>query len=203
MKAEFVYRPRAALSLLVAVSAIAAIALVATQGAAPQPLQGECRGTLILERVTVVQDTDPNEFWSRIDQWTYHIYSWQNGVLASAQNYKYSGDTGYSRDSNTTGDGDNVVVSGLLVGNAGEPVTLKFELWSKEKDPKNNLRGAYPADQRNNKNPFEETRPARLCEPGDERFSHQVVVPLRRADSALAEQDGTLEFEWLWQLETP
>jgi hypothetical protein len=124
-------------------------------------------------------------------------------VLAKAQNYAYAGDTGYSRDVDTTGDGDNVLVSGLLVGNAGEPVTLKFELWSKEKDPSNNRRGAYPSDIRGNKNPFLETRPARICEPGDQSFSLVVGVPLKRADPTLAEQDGALQFDWLWRLETP
>jgi hypothetical protein len=202
MKAQFLDRPRTTLSLLAAVSLIAIAALSSAQGAAPQPLQGECLGTLILERVEVVSDTDPNEFWSRIDQWTYHIYSFQNGKLAKAQNYAYAGDTGYSRDWNTTGDGDNVLVSGLLVGSAGAPVTLKFELWSKEKDPSNNRRGAYPADTRNNQNPFLDTR-SRLCEPGDQSFYLDVEVPFQRADPTLAEQNGILRFYWLWRLETP
>lgn len=203
MKARFFDRPRTTLSLLLALSLMAVAALSSAQGAAPQPLQGECRGTLILERVTVVSDTDPNEFWSRIDQWTYHIYSFQNGKLAKAQNYAYAGDTGYSLEGNTTGDGDNVLVSGLLVGNAGEPVTLKFELWSKEKDPSNNRRGAFPADTRNNRNPFLSPPLTRPCEPGDQNLSHEVEVPFQRADATLAEQNGVLKFDWLWRLETP
>ena len=203
MKARFLDRWRTTLSLGLALSLMAAAALSSAQGAVLQPLQGECRGTLILERVDVVSDTDPNEFWTKIDQWTYHIYSYQNGKLAKAQNYAYAGDTGYSRDVNTTGDGDNVLVSGLLVGNAGEPVTLKFELWSKEKDASNNRRGAFPSDTRNNKNPFRYTAEPRLCEPGDQSFSLDVDVPFQRADATLAEQQGTLRFYWLWRLETP
>ena len=202
MKARFLDGSRTIILLVLALSLIAAVALPSARGGVSRPLQGECLGTLILEKVDVVSDTDPNEFWTRIDQWTYHIYSFQNGKLAKAQNYAYAGDTGYSRTENTTGDGDNVLVSGLLVGSAGEPVTLKFELWSKEKDPSNNRRGAFPADTRNNKNPFLDTR-QRPCEPGDESFSHDVLVPLQRADETLAEQDGILRFYWLWRLETP
>jgi hypothetical protein len=195
-------RRRTRLSLLIALS-LGALTIVssAAQPAASRSQQQQCFGTLILERVTVLNDTDPNSAWSRVDQWTYHIYSWQNGVLASAQNYKFAGDTGYSRDSNTSGDGDNIVANALAVGNLGETVTLKLELWTKEKDPRTNARGAFPADQRGNANPFLLQPPrSRTCEPGDDRFSVVVDIPRNTQNPELAETDGTFEFHWLWRL---
>lgn len=192
------------LATLFGLALAGALALAAARPAASQSVQAECRGTLILERVAVRSDTDPNPPWTRADQWTYHIYSWQNGVLASAQNYKYVGDTGYVLESGTSGDGDNVVASALLVGNAGEPVVLRLELWSKEKDPANKPRGVPPADQRNNKNPFLLTREPRTCVAGDERFSTVVDVPASPSPpDPSTEHDGALQFDWLWRLETP
>jgi len=46
-----------------------------------------------------------------------------------------TGGTGAARDVNTA------IEDGILVGNAGEPVTLKLELWAKEKDPRDRPRG--------------------------------------------------------------
>jgi hypothetical protein len=161
----------------------------------------DCFATLILERVDILQDTDPNAVWPRVDQWTYHIY-WMrpNGKLvARVQQWVFAGDTGYSRDWDTTADGDNIAASDVPIGHLGESVTLKLELWTKEKDPQNNRRGAWPADARNNKNPLLFTR-SWVCERGEDRFSVIIDIPRSTADPQLAETDGKVEYHWLFRV---
>jgi hypothetical protein len=189
------------LSIVLALTFAGVTALSAAEPAASVAEQEDCLVTLILEQVDVLQDTDPNAAWPRVDQWTYHIY-WkrQNGtVLAKAQNYQFAGDTGYSRTTNTSGDGDNIVANAIPAGTVGAPLTLKLELWTKEKDPKTNRRGAFPPDARNNQNPFLDER-TWTCVPGaEDRFSVTVDVPRSTADAQLAETDGSVAYHWLWR----
>lgn len=173
----------------------AALAALPSAPATTQP----CRGILVLETVTVLSDTDPDDRWPVPDRWTYHIYSKQNGILVGTGVQAFQGNTGKTIH-------PNLVVSNKIVGNVGDPVTLWLEQWAKERDPRSGNQGIPPADIRGNKNPFHwERETPRICEPGDERFTTVVDVPAKPGvevplDSA-SEHDGRLQFDWLWRFE--
>jgi hypothetical protein len=176
-------------SLSIVVVALAGLAVLPSAQTATTQI---CRGTLILETITIVSDTDVDADWPIPDRWTYHIYSRQNEKLVATGVQYFRGDTGKVVE-------PNLVVSNRRVGNVGDPVTLELEQWSKEKDPQDGIYGIFPADQRNNQNPFEwERETPRTCIPGDERFTTAFDVPARPGD-APSEHDGFLEYGWLWR----
>jgi hypothetical protein len=163
-------------------------ALPAAQPAAPTAQ--ECRGTIILESVHIISDTDPNPPWTTIDQWTYHIYAWQNRELASYQDYALAGDTGYSEEVNRT------LQQSVPLGAPGDTVKLKLELWTKEKDPRKRPRGVPPADRGRI-----ETSRTETCAPGEFRFSVFNDVLAQPGPPGPDEHDGRFEFRWKWVLE--
>jgi hypothetical protein len=150
----------------------------------------ECRGTLVLESFHIISDTDPNPPWTKIDQWTYHIYAWQNDVLTGYQDYAISGETGYSEQVNLT------LQQSVPLGAPGDTVRLKIELWTKEKDPRRGDRGVYPRDRGQIVTTRTET-----CAPGEFRFSIFNDVFAQPAPPGPDEHDGRVEFRWKWVLE--
>ena len=161
---------------------------VLSAGQPASPAQ-ECRGTLVLESFSILNDTDPNPPWTFNDQWTYHVYAWQNGTIASFQDFNVAGDAGHFEDVNVT-------IQSIPLGAPGDPVRLKLELWTKEKDPKDRPRGVPPSDQGRITTTRTET-----CEPAEFRFSTFNDVLARPTPPGPDEHDGRVEFLWRWTLE--
>jgi hypothetical protein len=179
----------ARLSVVVLLSLVVGLtALPAAQPAVPSAQ--ECRGTLVLESWAVISDTDPNPPWTQPDKWTYHIYAWQNGTIASYQDYHVQGDTGYVQVVNRT-------IQSIPLGAPGDPVTLKLELWTKEKDPSTRPWGVHPADRGRIVVP----KRTETCAPGEFRFSVFNDVPAQPAPPGPNEHNGRVEFRWKWTLE--
>jgi hypothetical protein len=176
-------------SFAVAFALLVALTLLpAAQPAAPAAQ--ECRGTLVLESFAILTDTDPNPPWTPIDQWTYHIYSWQNRNLKSYQDYSIAGDSGYFEQINLT------LQQSVLLGAPGDQATLKLELWTKEKDPSRRPRGVPPADRGQITVSRTET-----CAPGEFRFSVFNDVFAQPTPPGADEHNGRVEFRWKWVLE--
>jgi hypothetical protein len=177
------------ISIVISLSVL--VGLTALPAAQPAtPAVQECRGTLVLESFFIVSDTDPNPPWTRIDQWTYHVYVYQNGVRAKYQDYLVLGDTGYLEEVNLT------LQQSIPLGAPGDPVKLKLELWTKEVDRSKRASGVPPSDRGRTA-----TTRTESCAPGEFRFSVFNDVPANPTPPGPDEHDGRFEFRWKWTLE--
>src|SRR5687768_231752 len=100
-------------SVVVALAALVGLAVLPS--AHPATTQA-CRGTLTLETITILSDTDVDEFWPVPDRWTYHIYAIQNGLKTGTGVKYFRGNTGKVAT-------PDLRVQSKIVGNIGDSVT--------------------------------------------------------------------------------
>lgn len=181
-------------SIVLSVSVLVGLTALPARSAAPAAQ--ECRGTLILESFTIVNDTDPNPPWERADSWTYHTYGTAKNdakgirVFERHKDYLVQGDSGYFEQVNAK------LHDSVLLGAPGDTVSLKLGHWTKEEDPRGGTRGVYPADR----NRMTMTQKA-TCQPSEFHFSVFNPVYANPAPGGPDEHDGLWEFRWTWILE--